>query len=267
MTEPVEAGLKQAAAELETSIEDAVQAFSQSQPKVPEDTAADDHTATVTTEEPTAEASEPTEEAVEPDSTTVADVAEPTLTVTAAATVVPEQQPEVLIHAEPTAPTPAAQETVEAKTEAQPEPEKPAEPVMAQTESGRAYNDPREIRRRQQEAKRLAEQRVASEQTETATPVQDVSALPDQPEPVVDPVAQIPVAEQPSESPAPTESTPEPESSAETVQPERVRPASPEQADLPIDTIESPASADATGDDDHAETHDLRQQQEEEPKP
>lgn len=261
VTEPVEAGLKQAAAELETSIEDAVQAFSQSQPKAPEEPATEESTALVAMEEPAeakpaATASEPTAEAADSSST---GTGEPTLTVTAAATAVPEQ-PEVVVHAEPAAPTPALEDTVAAKTEAQPEPEKPTEPVIPPTESGRAYNDPREIRRRQQEAKRLAEQEAASAQTEAATPVQDVSSLPDQPEAVVDPVAQQPVAEE-----SPGES--EPAEKAETPQPARARPVDPEQADLPIDTVESPASADATDDEDHPETHDLRQQQEEEPKP
>jgi ribonuclease E len=134
---------------------------------------------------------------------------------------------------------------------------------MPTTESGRAYNDPREIRRRQQEAKRVVEQQATSEQAEAATPVQDVTPLPEQPEAVVDPVAQQPVADNASGESAP-ENAVEQEPADK---PDDTGTTQPTQADLPIETVESPASADATGDQDHLDTHDLRQQQEEEPKP
>ena len=267
VTDPVEAGLKQAATDLESSIEDAVQAFSQSQPKAPEEVAGSEESAPVKAEAPAEEpAAEiepaPQTAAVENDATS-----EPAVTITAAAADVSEPEPEVKVHAEPAAPAPALEETIAAKVETAPEaeaePAKAPEPVMPPTESGRAYNDPREIRRRQQEAKRLAEEQAAREQTEAATPVQDVTPLPEQPEPVVDPVAQQPVAEEQAQQPEPEASpvvTP-------TEQQEPERPSSPQQGDLPIDTADKPASADATGDEDHPETHDLRQQQEDKSKP
>ena len=109
----------------------------------------------------------------------------------------------------------------------------------------------------------MAEQQAASEQIEAATPVQDVTSLPGHPEAVVDPVAQQPVADNTIE-----ESSPEAiveQASADTI--DRTVKTQQTQADLPIDTADSPASSDATGDQDHPDTHDLRQQQEEEPKP
>jgi ribonuclease E len=264
VTEPVEAGLKQAATELESSIEDAVQAFSQSQPKTPEEVSIGQEStppAAETTVEQTPTEAEPKTQASESESKSESEaVSEPAVTITATADV-PEQEPEVLVHAEPIAPTPALEETVAAKVEEQAEPEQAPEPVIPPTESGRAYNDPREIRRRQQEAKRLAEEQAASEQAEAATPVQDVTPVPEQPEPVVDPVAQQPVAEEPA---AQAEGEPSPTSAPELEEPQR---PSDLQGDLPIDTAEAPASADATGDADHPDTHDLRQQREEEPKP
>ncbi|WP_373185443.1 ribonuclease E [Halopseudomonas sp.] len=263
VTEPVEAGLKQAATELETSIEDAVQAFTESQPKAPEETEveAEQETTKARAADVSETRSAPTEPTAEATDSAAQQTSDPAVTISAAATDPAEQEPEVVIHAEPVVPpTPALEETVAAKVEAQPEPVKPAEPIMPPTDSGRAYNDPREIRRRQQEAKQLAEQQAAREESEAATPVQDVSTLPDQPEAVVDPVAQKSVAAEQT-APAEDAATTEPE------QAEQARLASPEQADLPIDTVESPASADATGDEDHPETHDLRQQQEEKPKP
>ncbi|GGD04072.1 ribonuclease E [Halopseudomonas salina] len=259
VTDPVEAGLKQAASDLESSIEDAVQAFSQSQPKaVDEDTTEQQATPAPVEEVAEIKAADAEPTAVPAESVNEAPT-EPAVQITAAAVEPTEQEPQVLVHAEPVAPAPALEETVAAQTEVQPEPVKPVEPVNPPTESGRAYNDPREIRRRQQEAKLLAEQQAASEEPETAmetaTPVQDVTPLPDQPAPVVDPVAQQPAVEEQS-APAEQADSPQPERS------ERERPANPQQADLPIDTVESPASADATGDEDHPETHDLRQQQE-----
>jgi ribonuclease E len=264
VTDPVEAGLKQAATDLESSIEDAVQAFSQSQPKVADADSTEEQATPAPVEAPVeqvpeikASTPEPVAAAVEP---VVETPVEPAVQISASAVEATQQEPEVRVHAEPVAPSPALEETVAAKTEIKPEPDKPAEPVNPPTESGRAYNDPREIRRRQQEAKRLAEQQAASEETEAVTPVQDVTPLPDQPAPVVDPVAQLPVVEEQSTSAEQTE-VPQPKQ-------EQERAANPEQADLlPIDTVESPATADATGDEDHPETHDLRQQQEEKPKP
>ncbi len=266
VTDPVEAGLKQAATDLESSIEDAVQAFSQSQPKAADADATEEQATPAPVEAPAPVEQVPEIKAStpEPDVATVEPVVEtpvePAVQISASAVEATQQEPEVRVHAEPVAPSPALEETIAAKTEIKPEPEKPAEPVNPPTESGRAYNDPREIRRRQQEAKRLAEQQAASEETEAVTPVQDVTPLPDQPAPVVDPVAQLPVVEEQSTSAEQTE-VPQPEQ-------EQERAANPEQADLlPIDTVESPATADATGDEDHPETHDLRQQQEEKPKP
>ena len=60
---------------------------------------------------------------------------------------------------------PEPETVVEAVAEAAKEAvsETPAEPAPQVTESGRAYNDPREIRRRQLEAKRLAEQAEAEQ--------------------------------------------------------------------------------------------------------
>ncbi|SDS03711.1 ribonuclease E [Halopseudomonas sabulinigri] len=90
------------------------------------------------------------------------------------------KQPAVEAVAEPAAVEAPAEPVSEAASE--PAPEVVAEPtaesessIPALTESGRAYNDPREIRRRQLEAKRLAEE-AAQQPAEAATSVESEPA-------------------------------------------------------------------------------------------
>jgi ribonuclease E len=186
---PVEAGLTQAAVELEASIEHAVEAFSHSQPREQQDetsvaeTASEPSTASAdTTDTPeTTETLTPVIQSVNETTN------EPTKVETPVAA--PAQaEPEAAVEA----PAESAPEPV---VEATPEPaaEPAPEPVPAVTESGRAYNDPREIRRRQLEAKRLAEQTDAS----ASAPAQEAVTAP---EPVAQPAVEQEAAAEPQQS-------------------------------------------------------------------
>ena len=169
VSEPVEHRLAETVAQLEASIEQAVEAFTQSQPS--ELKQAEELVIQTDAEQPVSVV-----EAAAPSAPT-AEVAEASETKEAAEAVeVASQEPEAKVEA------PAEQ------------------PAVQVTESGRAYNDPREIRRRQLEAKRQAEQAEAdAEAARLQAASQPVE--PAQPEPV-------------AEAPAVVE-TPEPEATAE----------------------------------------------------
>ncbi|MFD1697970.1 ribonuclease E [Halopseudomonas phragmitis] len=210
---PVEETLKQAADELEQSIEQAVEAFTQAQPDSPNEVAEVVEAAEESIAEPQAEQVQQPE-AQEPaaQAQTIAEVAETEKT---------EQA--VQATAEPQAAAEAVSEPVAEQADAEAE---QAKPIPALTESGRAYNDPREIRRRQLEAKRLAEQQAAepAQATETAAEAQS------------EPQAATPTV---AEAPA-VEPVVEPEVEPEAAQTEqRPQASTPEQAALPIEHAEA----------------------------
>ncbi|WP_150303953.1 ribonuclease E [Pseudomonas saliphila] len=207
---PVESGLNQTAVNAEQSIENAVEAFSQSSRQDAGDQTEEASTQPVAIEAPAASHAVA---AAESEDRPAASVSEH-----AAESPAREAEPVVQDAIKEEAPVaeaveqPAEAPTPEPVAEVQtPEPEKAAEPAAAAepvskpapavTESGRAYNDPREIRRRQQEAKRLAEEQASE-----------------------------------AEKPAVAETQ------------------------TPLETVEAPASANATGDDQHPDTHVLDQQ-------
>ncbi|QIB52428.1 ribonuclease E [Pseudomonas sp. OIL-1] len=207
---PVETGLNQTAVNAEQSIENAVEAFSQSsrqdsdeetdgtptvQPdSVPTPAAPEAVAAPAETDRPATRVNEEAMETPVPETKPVAE--EPEKAEQAADPVAQEtESPAETAVTEPV----AAPQVTEPEKAAAPEPVSKPAPML--TESGRAYNDPREIRRRQQEAKRLAEEQARE--------------------------AEKPAAE---------------------------------QADTPLETVEAPASANATGDDQHPDTHVLGQQ-------
>ena len=183
---PVEHGLNQTAVNAEQSIENAVEAFSQSSRQVSGDqtneapATAEAETASVTPAPETAPAaeagaaseSEPAQKSVKVESSTVTEQAEKQEVGQATTEETPVEAPkaesDAAPYAEQTAPAPVA------------EAEPTVKPAPALTESGRAYNDPREIRRRQQEAKRLAEEQTREAEkpsVETAeTPLETVEA-------------------------------------------------------------------------------------------
>ena len=144
---PVETGLTEAVTKVEASIETAVEAFSQAQPKETEveaeaaNTPADSPAESV--EAPAASEAAADEQAAEP-------------TAPAATTEVAE----VVVEADTEATPPVAAEEPKADVVAE-QPVEAETTIPALTESGRAYNDPREIRKRQLEAKRQAEAEAA----------------------------------------------------------------------------------------------------------
>ncbi len=152
---PVEEGLNQNAADAEQSISSAVEAFSQSRRDQ-----AGDHSA----------------EAIDADAGLAAELSDE-----------PEQAQasavnQVQAQAEPEAKPEQADEPAAAAADkpSVDEPEVAEQPTAAPalTESGRAYNDPREVRRRQQEAKRMAEQQAAeaAEAQQSALPLEAAEA-------------------------------------------------------------------------------------------
>lgn len=212
---PVEETLKQAADELEQSIEQAVEAFTQAQPDSPNEVAEVVEAAEESIAEPQAEQVQQPE-AQEPaaQAQTIAEVAD------TAETEKTEQAAQAT--AEPQAVVEAVSEPVAEQADAETE---QAKPIPALTESGRAYNDPREIRRRQLEAKRLAEQQAAEPAQATET------AAEEQPEPQA--------AAQAEEAPA-VKPAVEPEVEPQTAQTEqRPQASTPEQAALPIEHAEA----------------------------
>ncbi|MCO5787524.1 ribonuclease E [Pseudomonas sp. G11-1] len=172
--QPVEAGLTQAVSDIEQSIENAVEAFNQSQR---DDSAPAQAEPEVTQAEPsaTADAAEPAVVVAEEQPAAVIEpVAETAAAVEPEAPVAqaPEAEPAPVV-TEETAPAPAQVEVQEPAPVAQ-EPVEQAIPAL--TESGRAFNDPREIRKRRMEAKRLAEQAEAQAKAEAEAPAPAVEA-------------------------------------------------------------------------------------------
>ncbi|WP_193075152.1 ribonuclease E [Pseudomonas sp. FME51] len=197
ISQPVEAGLTQAVSDIEQSIEHAVEAFTQSQR---------DEASSQVQAEPESAAVEPTPEP-EPKP-------EPQVVEQTAAPVAVEPEPAAVIEAATEEATPAPEAVAVETPKAEPAPAAPSTPVEAQeqeqkqqeaapavqqeakqqipalTESGRAFNDPREIRKRRLEAKRLAEQQAeADAKSEAPAAAAETSA---------EPVAEAP-AQQPAE--------------------------------------------------------------------
>ena len=189
--QPVEQTLTQAASEIEQSIESAVEAFSQSQREESATTAAQAPAAAAevpaaqsqakaqVAEQPAAEPASAVQpaaqaaEALQAEETTAAEapVAEPQVEAKQAAA---EPKPE------PKAEQPAAQEQPVEQVEAEAEVVEAEKAIPALTESGRAFNDPREIRKRRMQAKLLAEQQAAEAQqaaTETAEPASQADPI------------------------------------------------------------------------------------------
>lgn len=194
--EPVEASLSLAVSTVEESIERTIGEFNRSQ----SDTDGDQTQKAETTSQVAP---------VEPSVTAETASTSPAEINTAEATAVPAQEPlepakpeieqkaESAPTAAPVQPTRAVEESVSAVSA--PAAKEPAIPAL--TESGRAFNDPREIRKRRLEAKRLAEEQAAQSETvkaetvETsqpvshdATPQAQTAAEPSNPEPVSDPM-------------------------------------------------------------------------------
>ncbi len=165
-----------------------------------------------------------------------------------------EAEPEVKIQAEP-----VAEEPVVAAPAANVE---PVAEAPALTASGRAFNDPREIRRRREEEKRkVAEQATASAQAEAeaAQLAQQAAADKTDTEVTVEPVADTEAEAEATERAAQASdafehaakaATPEAaeEADTEAAKPEVKQAQTPQQSALPIDTEEH--KADATPDPD-----------------
>ncbi|PCC97773.1 ribonuclease E [Halopseudomonas pelagia] len=244
---PVEAGLTQAAVELEASIEHAVEAFSHSQPSEQQDEASIAESAS----EPSTASADTTDtpETTETLTPVIQSVNETTTEPTKVETPVAES-----VQAEPEATVEAPVESApEPVVEATPEPvaEPAPEPVPAVTESGRAYNDPREIRRRQLEAKRLAEQAEAS------APAQEAVTAP---EPVAQPAVEQEAAAEPQQSTVETDvadvQEPAPransmsEQAALAIEPEDTSTEDEKSAEAAQDESESESKADNADEDD-----------------
>ena len=245
---PVEAGLSEAASKVEASMETAVEAFSQAQPT---EKASDD-----TSDDSNAEASEPApsprprrqrQERKKPanteaqaenvESATQQDepVSEPPVEAKAEPKVEVEETVAVAIEAEPQAvaveePAPVAK-PVEAEPVAVESTPKVQDNIPALTESGRAYNDPREIRRRQLEAKRLAEEAAQQPQAPSEpAPAEQAEAKPEAPavEAKSEEVATPAAAPEPSAQSTEAEPTP----AAETEKAEAAAKPQLKQADM-----------------------------------
>lgn len=177
ISQPVEAGLTQAVSDIEQSIEHAVEAFTQSQR---------DEASSQVQAEPESAAVEPTPEP-EPAAVIEAATEEATPAPEAVAVETPKAEP---APAAPSTPV-EAQEQEQKQQEAAPAVQQEAkQQIPALTESGRAFNDPREIRKRRLEAKRLAEQQAeADAKSEAPAAAAETSA---------EPVAEAP-AQQPAE--------------------------------------------------------------------
>lgn len=159
--QPVEQALNQAVSDIEQSIESAVEAFNQSQREDAGEPLAQPAAASAT-EEPAAEPQAEVEPVAtdEPEAQAVADTDS-----APAAEQAPAQPEEAAQAPAPVVEQVATEQTPEVEVEAPAaEPEQKAIPAL--TESGRAFNDPREIRKRRLEAKRLAEQQAEQAQAE-----------------------------------------------------------------------------------------------------
>ena len=147
-----------------------------------------------------AEQAEPAEQ-VEPQAAVVEAVAEPTPSEPAEVTPAPLELTQEPIAAEPAAETEAAPAAVaeEKAPEAEAQPTAPA-PTPVLTPSGRAPNDPREVRRRRREEERLAReaaeaQAAAAAQPESAQPLASPEIVVSEPQEANDqPLQETPVA-------------------------------------------------------------------------
>ncbi len=178
--QPVEQALNQAVSDIEQSIESAVEAFNQSQREDAGEPLAQPAAASAT-EEPAAEPQAEVEPVAtdEPEAQAVADTDS-----APAAEQAPAQPEEAAQAPAPVAEQVATEQTPEVEVEAPAaEPEQKAIPAL--TESGRAFNDPREIRKRRLEAKRLAEQQAEQAQAEAqAEPEAPAAAAADTQQPI-----------------------------------------------------------------------------------
>lgn len=245
--QPVEEVLTQAVSAIGQSLEESVEAFTRSQREanVEQITHAE---ATVSAAQyvqqepaPAAPVAEPETAAAEEQSEAKAEVqaqaeTEGATSVSEAAPVQPVEQqaaPEVVVPV----PEPLAETTPTEVETAQSE----AAPIPALTESGRAFNDPREIRKRRMEAKLLAEQQIAAAEAAEAAeaPVTQAaesaesSVTTTQTEPAFLPVEETPLA-------TPSDATPAPEaaavSSAEADAPEQPASSEPVQQNTDVQT-------------------------------
>ena len=226
--QPVEQTLTQAATEIEQSIESAVEAFSQSQrdnepsesvaaaEPAPEPVQASVEVSQAKTEQPAAKAAAVVEAPVEA-------VADPVAEETVAAQQAPEAP------AADSQPAASEESATPAPTE-QPveQPVAVEQSIPALTESGRAFNDPREIRKRRMEAKRLAEQQAAEAQQAASQPVAEPV---EEAAPAADPISEAmedsqPVIDRIEEAQSEPAQPAEPASEAEVV-------TDIEQADIP----------------------------------
>src|SRR5690554_1509795 len=184
--QPVVQTLTEAASEMEQSIESAVETFEAQR----NDSVADvEVQAEVEAEAPAQPATTEVEAAQQPEPEAATDEPAVQPQPTAEAAIEPAEQPvEQVSGSSESAEQPAEEQAPVA--EAQAEAEVRSDPVIpALTESGRAFNDPREIRRRRMEAKRLEEQQAAeaARQTEADATAQEAPASEEAP---ADPVSQ-----------------------------------------------------------------------------
>jgi len=185
--QPVEKALTQAASDIEQSIESAVEAFNQSQrddsaavDNAPEAQKAPDAVQASEAEGTQPEAEQPVSEPAADEK--VAPAIEQPVAPAESAPEAPAVESQPAATVESASPAPAAQQIEEA------EPVQQAIPAL--TESGRAFNDPREIRKRRMEEKRLAEQQAAAAKAQQAEPV-DTAA------PAADPISEAMAETQP----------------------------------------------------------------------
>lgn len=184
--QPVVQTLTEAASEMEQSIESAVETFEAQR----NDSVADvEVQAEVEAEAPAQTATTEVEAAQQPEPEAATDEPAVQPQPTAEAAIEPAEQPvEQVSGSSESAEQPAEEQAPVA--EAQAEAEVRSDPVIpALTESGRAFNDPREIRRRRMEAKRLEEQQAAeaARQAEADATAQEAPASEEAP---ADPVSQ-----------------------------------------------------------------------------
>ena len=184
--QPVVQTLTEAASEMEQSIESAVETFQAQR----NDSVADvEVQAEVEAEAPAQPATTEVEAAQQPEPEAATDEPAVQPQPTAEAAIEPAEQPvEQVSGSSESAEQPAEEQAPVA--EAQAEAEVRSDPVIpALTESGRAFNDPREIRRRRMEAKRLEEQQAAeaARQAEADATAQEAPASEEAP---ADPVSQ-----------------------------------------------------------------------------
>ncbi|MCL5041028.1 MAG: ribonuclease E [Gammaproteobacteria bacterium] len=178
----------------------------------------------------------------------------PTVSISAQQPAEAETAPEVKVQADP---APVAEEPVAAKVE---EPAKPAAEAPALTASGRAFNDPREIRRRREEEKRkAAEQASASAQAEAeaaalAQPAEaDTAEAATTSQPATDTQAEEEAKAQAGKTPEPTADAAASDQQALDNAPEQreAKPAAaPQQSALPIDSGEQRADTTASSESD-----------------